>query len=154
MQTGGVAAAAVLAVTGLVVGFQNAPASASTPTREGAPAAPKTEPVHGVTTMRFHPAKQTVPVQTGRAFTATATTWPAAGSHGSADRPGRRPGGVRSGVPGAGVGCLVPRGAGVAAPDSRDRRRHGRDAGLGAGGSSGARRLPRGRVAGAFYSSQ
>jgi hypothetical protein len=58
MQTGGVPAAAALAVTGLVVGFQNAPASASTPTREGAPAAPKTEPVHGVTTMRFHPAKQ------------------------------------------------------------------------------------------------
>jgi RHS repeat-associated protein len=80
MRRGGVAAAAMLTVTGLVTGFRNAPPPAPTPARAGAPAVQKDQSVHGLTTVRYKPAKQTVPVQTGRTFTATATAWPSAGS--------------------------------------------------------------------------
>src|SRR5580692_5124833 len=78
VRRGGVAAAAMLAVTGLVTGFRNAPPPA--PPRAGAPAVPKAQSVHGLTTVRYKAAKQTVPVQTGRTFAATATAWPSAGS--------------------------------------------------------------------------
>lgn len=69
----GAAGAAVLVVTGLLTGFEPAP-------RAGAPAVHGARPVHGVATVRYKAAKRTVPVQTGRKFSAPATRWPSAAS--------------------------------------------------------------------------
>jgi hypothetical protein len=68
--------AAVVAVVGVTAGFQSAPA----PARAGAPAVHDTRPVKGLTTVPRKAAKVTVPVQTGRKFTATATKLPSAAS--------------------------------------------------------------------------
>ena len=75
VNRGGVVAAAVLAVIGMASGFRMATA----PARASAPAAPTVHSVH-VTKVPYRAAKQTVPVQTGRTFTAAEITWPSAAS--------------------------------------------------------------------------
>ena len=78
MRRGCVAGVAVLAVMALATGFRNAPASA--PARAGAPAVHGAHAVTGLKLVPFRAAKLTVPVQTGRKFTATQTRWPSAAS--------------------------------------------------------------------------
>jgi RHS repeat-associated protein len=87
-----VAGIAVLAVASTVTGFRLAPA----PARAGAPAVHGARPVHGVAKVPYKAAKLTVPVQTGRKFTATAVKWPSAASGTIALS---APAGVRSVVP-------------------------------------------------------
>jgi RHS repeat-associated protein len=79
MRRGVVTSVAMLVVTGMVAGFQMAPAP-TVPARASAPAAPGAASVHGLTKVSYKAPKQTVPVQTGRKFTATAVTWPSAAS--------------------------------------------------------------------------
>jgi RHS repeat-associated protein len=78
VRRGTVAAAAVLMLTGMIAGFRSAPAPS--PATAGAPAAAATTAVHGLQKVPYKAAKLTVPVQTGRKFTATQATWPPAAS--------------------------------------------------------------------------
>lgn len=73
VRRAGAAGAVVLVMTGLLTGFAMAP-------RAGAPAVHGARPVHGVATVRYKAAKRSVPVQTGRKFSASETRWPSAAS--------------------------------------------------------------------------
>lgn len=73
VRRAGAAGTVVLVMTGLLTGFEGAP-------RAGAPAVHGARPVHGVATVRYKAAKRTVPVQTGRKFSASETRWPSAAS--------------------------------------------------------------------------